>query len=229
MAAPARKTNWFAIWTSIIVVVIVIGAGGAIFLFNNMANPEYDFTASKIDEQSGAVSVGGGDQTVATYIDFMCPVCGSFETQYGDQLYKLASEDKIKLEFHPVSILDGASTGDSKYSTRSANAFYCVADTNSKAVVPFVESLFKNQPREQTEGLDDEKLVSMAKEAGADIKACQADLKFADKVAEYTEAMPADPQSGSKGTPTVTINGEYTSLGDIGTDRNWFKSKFGGE
>lgn len=227
MAAGAKKTNWFAIWTSIMVAVIVIGVGAAVVVGNNMANPTYDLTASEIDESTGAVTVGEGESEVATYIDFMCPACNSFEQQYGNQLLKLASENKITLSYRPVSILDGQSQG-TRYSTRAANAFYCVAEDSPKAVVPFVESLFKNQPREGTAGLDDAKLVELAKAAGAgDISECQADLGREALIATTTESMPANPSTQGKSTPTVTIDDSFTPLNTIYNSRNYFSDLFG--
>ena len=233
MATAVRKVNWFAIWTSIIVVVIVIGVGVAVVVANNMSNdPGTRPTASNIDTETGAVSVGKGEDQVDTYIDFMCPICGEFEGVYGEQLQTLAAEDKITLNLHPVAILDRFSQGTA-YSTRAANAFYCVADTDGKAVLPFMSALFENQPAENSSGLTDDELIKYAKDAGADIATCQTPeegsklRKFEKFVGVMTKAMPADPASGGQGTPTVTINGEYTTLGTIGASGTFFTDKFG--
>lgn len=226
MAAAAKKTNWFAIWTSIMVAVIVIGVGAAVIIGNNMANPDYNLVASEIDESTGAVTVGDGPQEVATYIDFMCPACNSFESAYSKQLLTLASEGKITLSYRPVAILDGQST--TQYSTRAANAFYCVAKESPAALVDFVELLYKNQPSEGGAGLDDAKLAQLATEAGAgDISACQSELTYASVVANTTtNVLPANPTSGSTSTPTVEINGEYTELSTIFASRSYFTDLF---
>ena len=227
MATAARKPNWFAIWTSVIVAVIVIAVAATVVIGQNMANKTWDLTASAPDKTTGAVSVGNGDKEVDVYIDFMCPICGQFETAYGDQLLELASTDDITLNYHPVSILNHFSQG-TNYSTRAGNAFYCVAETDGKAVIPFMTQLFKQQPAENSEGLTDDKLVSMAKDAGADIASCQKDSTWGQFVDDQTENdMPADPTSGSKGTPTVIIDGTYMSLNDIFASKDYFTETLG--
>ncbi|MFT2633376.1 DsbA family protein, partial [Escherichia coli] len=46
-----------------------------------------------------------------TYIDFMCPICNSFEQSYGPTLQQLVDDGKITLNIHPISILDAQSQG----------------------------------------------------------------------------------------------------------------------
>ncbi|WP_040163023.1 DsbA family protein [Microbacterium gorillae] len=227
MAAP-RKTNWFAIWTVVIVAVIVIGVGWAVLAMNSGGGTGSKTApvAGQLDADSGVVPVGTGKKTITTYIDFMCPICGQFETNYGDELVDLAAANDITLEYRPVAILDGASSG-TKYSTRAANAFYCVADSTPAAVVPFVRALFKNQPQENSTGLDDDKLVALAKDAGADIASCQKKMPWADKIATWTEALPAN-SDGSRGTPTVMVDGSYLDLNTFWGQRNYFTENFGG-
>ncbi len=227
MAAASGKVNWFAIWTSIIVAVIAIGIGASVIIANNISNdPGTRPSAEAIDQETGAVAIGGGKDTVDTYIDFMCPVCNGFEQAYGEQLQKLAADDKITLKLHPVAILDRMSQG-TNYSTRAANAFYCVADSKSDAVLPFMAALFQNQPQENTAGLTDEQLVEFAKTSGADIQSCQADKKFEKFVGVMTKKMPSDPESGRTGTPSIVINDEYTQLAEIGASETYFTDKFG--
>lgn len=226
MATAARKTNWFAIWTSIIVAVIVIGVGAAVVVANNIASNPTAPEASSVNKEDGSVSVGSGKEEVSTYIDFMCPICTQFEQAYGEQLSKLASDDKITLKLHAVAILDRMSQG-TNYSTRAANAFYCVAESDSSAVIPFMQALFANQPSENTAGLTDEQLVQMATDAGADIDTCQTDQTFANFVTQQTKKMPSDPETGSTGTPTVLVNGTFTSLGEVGGSATYFTDKFG--
>ncbi|WP_052460299.1 DsbA family protein [Microbacterium gorillae] len=229
MATAARKTNWFAIWTTIIVAVIVVGVGAAVVIANNISNsPGQAPSAASVDAKTGAVRVGEADakDTVATYIDFMCPICNQFEGVYGAQLKELAQKGDIALDLHPVAILDSQSMG-TNYSTRAANAFYCVADTAESAVLPFMSTLFTNQPSEGTAGLTDEQLIQYAKDAGADIATCQTGKKYEKFVTAMTKQMPADPTTGRRGTPTIVINGKYTSLSDIGASQTYFTDKFG--
>lgn len=226
MAATAGKpTNWFAIWTSIIVAVIVIGVGAAVVVANNAANPTYELTA-EVNQETGAVTVGAGEKEVATYIDFMCPACNSFEQNYGGQLLKLASDGKMKVAYVPVNALDGLSQG-TNFSSRAGNALYCVVDANPKAVVNFIDGMFKNQPREGSTGLDDAKIVSIAKDAGADIADCQAAGTYTERVAQNLAGMPVDPSTGRGATPTVVVDGQYVALGEVYASRTYFNDLVG--
>ena len=87
-----------------------------------------------------------------TYIDFMCPVCNQFEQLYGEAIDGLVDDGTITLNIHPISILDRASQG-TEYSTRAANAMYCVAAADADASVPFMQAMFANQPAEGSTGL----------------------------------------------------------------------------
>ena len=86
-----------------------------------------------------------------TYIDFMCPVCNQFEqvVRRGDPGPR--DDGTITLNIHPISILDRASQG-TEYSTRAANAMYCVAAADGDAAVPFMQAMFANQPAEGSTG-----------------------------------------------------------------------------
>src|SRR5699024_12404568 len=64
--------------------------------------------------------------------------------------YPLSLHDALPiLNLHPISILDRASQG-TEYSTRAANAAYCVADEDGEAAYTFIDLLFRNQPAEAT-------------------------------------------------------------------------------
>ncbi len=81
----------------------------------------------------------------------MCPVCNQFEQLYGPDIQKLVDDGTITLGIHPIAILDRQSQG-TEFSTRAANAMYCVAVADGEAAVPFMEAMFANQPEEGTPG-----------------------------------------------------------------------------
>jgi protein-disulfide isomerase len=62
---------------------------------------------------------------------------------------------------HSVSILDRLSDG-SEYSTRAASASAWVADRAPEQFSAFHESLFADQPEENTPGLSDEQIAQVA-------------------------------------------------------------------
>jgi len=212
MAAAGKRTNWFAIWVSVAVVAVVVAAGVVVVIINNAAtDPGPAPEAAIVNTETGAISVGDGPDVVATYIDFMCPICKQFEGVYGETLNKLVADGSITLEYHPVAILDSKSQGTA-FSTRAANALYCVAVTTPEAVTPFVSAMYANQPSEGTPGLSDDEIISIATDAGAaDAASCITDRTYDGFVGERTQAMPTTADGG-RGTPTVTFNGERIDL-----------------
>lgn len=211
MAATARKTNWFAIWVSVaVVVVLVLVAGLVIWMNNSAANPDPGTTpeSANIDAETGAIVVGDGADALDTYIDFMCPVCNQFEQVYGEAITGLVDDGTITLNVHPISILDRLSSG-TEFSTRAANAMYCVAVADADASVPFMQSMFANQPAENSTGLTDEQILQIASGVGVTgIDSCVTDGTYSTYVTAMTEKTPVAPGAQGIGTPTVAVNGE---------------------
>ncbi len=205
----ARKVNWFAIGVSIAVVVVLVGVGVAVWLGNAAANSAGEAPDSPVvSAETGAIAVGEGPDSVDTYIDFQCPVCAGFEEAYGPTLAQLADEGTITLNIHPIAILDRASQGTA-YSTRSANAAYCVAVDEPAAVLPFVQAMFAGQPAEGTPGLTDEEIAAIAEDAGASdaVASCIADGTYERFVAAKTRDTPVQEGAAGIGTPTIVVNG----------------------
>jgi protein-disulfide isomerase len=211
MAGTARKTNWFAIWVSVaVVVVLVLVAALVVWMNNSASSPDPVVTpdAAVINSETGAIAVGSGDQTMDTYIDFMCPVCNQFEQAYGEAIQGLVDDGTITLNIHPISILDRQSQG-TEYSTRSANAMYCVAAADGTAAVPFMQAMFANQPDEGSTGLTNEQILAIAAGVGVTgIDACVNDGEYSGYVTAMTEKTPVAPGAQGIGTPTIAINGE---------------------
>lgn len=211
MAAEARKTNWFAIWVSVAVVAVLVIVGGLVVWMNNSAStpaPVVTPDAAVIDADTGAIVVGDGANTLDTYIDFMCPVCNQFEQVYGEAIIGLVEDGTITHNIHPISILDRLSQG-TEYSTRAANAMYCVAAADGAAAVPFMQAMFANQPAEGSTGLTNEQILEVASVAGVTgIDACVNDGEYAGFVTAMTEKTPIAPGASGIGTPTVAVNGE---------------------
>jgi len=211
MAAVARKTNWFAIWVSVAVVAVLVIVAALVVWMNNSAStpaPVVTPDAAVIDADTGAIVVGDGENTLDTYIDFMCPVCNQFEQIYGEAISGLVEDGTITHNIHPISILDRASQG-TEYSTRSANAMYCVAAADGTAAVPFMQAMFANQPAEGTAGLTNEQILEIAGGVGVTgIEACVNDGEYSGFVTAMTEKTPVAPGASGIGTPTIAVNGE---------------------
>jgi len=164
------------------------------------------------DPTSGVVDI-------RTYVDYMCPYCGQFETTNNAQLTEWINSGAATVEVHPLSILDRASLG-TKYSTRAANAAACVANYSPDQFWAFNGLLFENQPEENSEGLDNAAIKDLASQAGVTdldaVNSCIDDTEFRGWVSDATSRALEGPLPGSdepnvSGTPTVLVNGQkYT-------------------
>lgn len=222
----ARRTNWFAIGvTAAVVVVIVVIA--AIVMWGGGAGPgseaapestASDSGAAQIDAETGAISVGDGPDEVTVWFDFFCPHCQDFEDLYGPTLAGLVGTGDITLHLQPVALpgLNAASGTD--FSARSASALYCVAEGAPDAALPFMTAVFAVHPAGA--GLTDDELVALAEEAGATgTTDCIRDASYAAYALSQAGEIPANPATGSAGTPTVLVGGEHITLtGDVAAD-----------
>jgi protein-disulfide isomerase len=208
--AAARKTNWFAIWVSVAVVVVLIGVGTLVVIMNNAASgPGETPKGSNINTETGAITFGSGPNTVDTYIDFMCPYCGQFETAEGEGIKQLVSDGKITLGVHPVAILDRLSSG-TEFSSRAASAMYAVAVADPDNAYAFLEAMYANQPAENSTGLTDEQIVQIAKDAGVNMTDDLQKAITSHRYIKFAQAqeLPAD----ATGTPTLVVNGDLVQV-----------------
>lgn len=208
MAQAQSKPNWFVIGISAAVVVVLIALGVVVVWMNNRATDGGPAPASSkaFSAETGAISFGTGKDKVDIFVDFQCPVCKSFEEQFGPSLEKAAEANKITLSYHPIAILDRMSL-NTEYSSRSAGAAVCVASQEPDKYLAYAQLLFDNQPEENTPGLETSKLADFATQAGADKSAsCITDETY-----KKFGAAQADSHQ-IKGTPTVEINGKRLDL-----------------
>ncbi|WP_292833844.1 thioredoxin domain-containing protein [Microbacterium sp.] len=214
--AAAGKTNWFAVWVSVAVVAVVALVIALVVWMNNTANdPGTLPSGSGIDQSTGAIIVGDGEQSLDVYLDFMCPICGQFESTYGDEILDLVNDGTITQNIHPIAILDRFSQGTA-FSTRAANAMYCVAEAEPDAAIPFMRAMFEQQPAENSAGLTDDQILEIAAGVGVDgIDSCVSEGTYTDFVAAMTDKTPVQPGSTGVGTPTLAINGEVISNSTI--------------
>jgi len=212
MATAAGKTNWFAVWVSVVVVAVVAALIILVVWMNNAASaPAVRPDSAGINQTTGAVVVGTGENQIDLFFDFYCPHCQDFEDAYGPTLDEQLEAGTITLNLHPVALTGLNAASGTEFSKRSANALYCVAEDEPTAAYPFMQAVFATHP--SGAGLTDEQLVSFADRAGASgIADCIADRTWDDLVAEQTRNIPANPATGGAGTPTVVINDEWIAL-----------------
>jgi len=161
---------------------------------------------------------------IKIYFDYLCPNCGLFEERNGAQLREWIGNEAATVEYHPIAIF--TSKSPTEYSLRAANAAACVAEFSPGSFFAFHESLFANQPEENTDGLSDDELVDLALDAGAGPRAslekCVDDQRFRRWVKDATTRALTGPIAGTEvaaieSTPTIIVNGRefaYTTAFD---------------
>jgi len=210
MAVAARKTNWFAIWISVAVVVVLVGVSALVVWMNNTAaGPGETPQSSNIDVTTGAISIGNGPDTVSTFVDFMCPYCNQFEQAEGAAISGLIDDGSITLHLQPVAILDRLSQG-TQYSSRSAAAMYAVAEADPDNALAFMQALYANQPAENSTGLTDEQIIDIARQAGVNVTPDLESTITSDKYLKFAQSQSLP--EGATGTPTLLVNGELVQV-----------------
>ncbi|MBB5642622.1 thioredoxin domain-containing protein [Cryobacterium roopkundense] len=150
---------------------------------------------------------------IAIYVDYLCPLCGQFESTNAAQITSWVTAGNATVELHPISVLDASSLG-TKYSTRAANAAACVANFAPNSFLTVNAALLANQPAENSGGLSDAELQQVIEDAGvgdAKIADCIGNQTFATWVAAASDRALSGPLANADiekitGTPTVLVN-----------------------
>lgn len=214
--ARSRRTR-----TTIVAVTTVVVAALVVGVFFVVQNARQQQAARSVGpaglSQNGGLLVGqeGATATVTEYFDYMCPACNQFESTYSSRLEALEGEGKIKIEYVPVSILDGASNG-TKYSTRAASAGYCVIGSDKDKFAAFTKAMYADQPAENTAGLTTEQVADIAGSVGVSQagQTCITDEKYTGYATKVTDQASKD---GLTGTPFIRVNGEAVDRQSGGT------------
>lgn len=218
MASAKNGTNLFAVWISIAVVVVLVGIGGLVVWLNNQPDESAAPQGAIVDTDSGAITVGEGPDEVDIWFDFYCPHCQDFEEIYGPGIQSLIDQGDISLNLHPVALSGLNAASGTQFSERSGSALYCVAGEEPDATLAFFTELFALKPTGP--GLTDDELADLAGDAGAANAAeCIADGTYRQFVVDQASELPANPETGSAGTPALVVNGEFIAItGDVDAD-----------
>jgi protein-disulfide isomerase len=141
--------------------------------------------------------------TVEIYSDYMCPYCGKLEQGISGALDQLREDGEVRVVLHPVAFLDRFSN-DTQYSTRSLNHSATVARDQPEKFLAFHKALFANQPEENSDGLTDEEMVTIATDIGVSE---EVTAKFSTmELNEWVEgATQSAANAGVTGTPDVYL------------------------
>lgn len=203
-AADARRRKERLIVGGVVAAVLLLIVGGVLFQINRTSGP-----AAKPDNTTAdyGFSIGeeGAETQIDIYADYLCPACASFEASTDPSLVALAESGKARVTYYPVVILDRY--GD--YSERAANAMAAVLDTAGPEVAAeYNRTLFAEQPSETGSMPDDDWLIDLAVESGADedqIRDAVEDLTYERWIKDATQEA---EKRGLTGTPTIFIDDE---------------------
>lgn len=158
--------------------------------------------------ETGTVRIGdpNANAQVRVVADLQCPACKQFEVANGAALAEATENGTAVVDYQVISFLDRASTN--QYSSRAANASFCVAEADPSNYQSWLETMFERQSGEGGAGLSNEELVQIANDAGYTdpaVATCIVERPFHDYVARVTQATMA---GGVESTPSVFVNGE---------------------
>lgn len=223
MANPGGNRKALLIVGGVLAVVILAAIS---YVYFQKGSTTTGSSASYTTQVQGAVVVAGKSAAnkVDIYEDFLCPICGRFESNDGADIRQAVADGKIQVRYHPVAILNRG-TNPTGYSTRAANAAICAADAGKYA--DYHDKLFAEQPEENSAGLTDQELIAKGTDIGlpGSFASCvtahrhNAAVDAATAAAAKDTSLRADGAKGF-GTPTVLVNGKRVEW----RDSDWLTS-----
>lgn len=194
-------------------------ANGGITISGAAFTPE-STGAAAADAVPTPEPTAGDAVRIQIFEDFGCPYCKDFESANSASIEAMVKAGTAEVQYFPVAILDRAFTDE--YSTRAANAAAAVANWSPDAWFDFHSRLYAAQPTEGGAGLSDDRLIAIAREAGAErmtqIEQAIRESRFDDWVGTRTDEFSAKqgalaradiPSASIGSTPSVLVNGQY--------------------
>lgn len=203
-AADRKRNLAIQIGLTAVVVIFAVVLVGYIVLSNDKKPQSGEAKAVRVASSNVIKKDGSSDPKVvlSMYEDFLCPHCEAFEQQFGPTVTKLIDTGAVAADYYMVAILDSQGDG---YSSRAANAAYCVADESIDAFRRFHAALFAQQPAEGSGAYpDNARLIEVARQAGAGggVPDCINKGRYTEMVQGLAQA------AGIQATPTIKINGQ---------------------
>jgi protein-disulfide isomerase len=124
------------------------------------------YTAT-VDKANATVLVGKPDAkvTVDAYEDFLCPICGDFESANFTSIEQQLEAGTVKVRYHMINLLDSSSNPPG-YSLMAANTALAVATVAPAKFIDYHYSLYKKQPEENGAGWTQAQLTNLAGRLG---------------------------------------------------------------
>lgn len=170
--------------------------------------------------------------TIDVYADALCPICGQFERQYGQQINQAVDQGKLTVNLHMLNFLDQGSFSKD-YSSRAAGALLCVAQNQGSTpglVLSYYTKLFSEgtQPEEQgASDLTNAQLADLAKGLGANDATTSCISSGASVATAQANATASSATLkgivGGVRTPSVIHDGQVVNINQT----NWLSSLLG--
>ena len=213
MAKHRRRVR--VLWISL-GVVMLLGIAGLVTWGVYRAQRPANFAYPAASTNDGGAVAGvtaadeGGAIPVEVYQDFLCPDCKQFTEATTPTLNSLLADKKIKLVWHPMSLLDAYSSPPG-YSSRTASAAGCASDAGGNKMKALGEALFQAQPAVGGPALNDDQLIDLAGRVGIItpvFAACVRDVKYKDWAKSVNDKA---AKRGITQTLAVFVNGKLVA------------------
>lgn len=217
-----RNRNILVAVGVVVVMALIVGAG---FLLNSLQSDDEDEKASDTSSSEYQLTIGPDDapHTIVFYEDFLCPVCKAVEDATRDDFQRLADEGKVQVSYRPFNLFSQNGDPRQPYSVLAAAVFGVVLETSDADVAKeFHDLLFDHQPSEAGPFPDEDDLVALAVEAGADKGDVEAGLESGDGGRWVEGATSATQELGINSTPTIYLDGkqfqDYRTLEELASN-----------
>jgi protein-disulfide isomerase len=149
--------------------------------------------------------------TLTIFEDFRCPFCKALETGSASVYKSYADAGKLRVLFHPVTLIDANHPGTSG-SLWSGSAAVCAAAAGQFDA--YHDALFANQPDETTDGYNDPAtLIAVAKKVpGLDTPTFEACVKAGTYKGLMQQNMADFNTLRVQATPTLMLDGKTLTL-----------------
>jgi protein-disulfide isomerase len=204
LKAQDRKRD-LAVRLGLTALVVVFAVGLVLYIVMGSDKKGADDAQAVRITSASLIKKDGTDEPKAVlsiYEDFQCPHCRDFEKTFGPTIAKMVDSGAVAVDYYMLSILNRSNAG---YSSRAANAAYCVADEDKDAFKRFHSALFAQQPQEGTgSGPDKAALIETARQAG--VTGGVPDCINKGSYEKMTKGLAASTKVSS--TPTIRLNGQ---------------------
>ena len=179
------------------------------------------------DEPIEAPANPAGVVDIRMYIDYSDPNAAEFMGANGDQIATWLTSGVATFELHPIA-LPATTANTSHYALRAANAVACVAELSPDSSFAFSQKLLLQTPDPDSDGLDDARLVAIAKSAEVTglsrVEDCIDEGRFTKWVQAASARAVNGPIPGAdidtiSSIPTVIIDGKRFAFADPSDDR----------